>query len=218
MRAALNRVRVWLRWGREQAELREEMAAHYAMKQAELDAAGAARALGNDLVAAEDARAVWLWPWLEALGQGLRYGARRLRHSPGFALAAILILGLGIGANTAIFSVVEAVMLHPLPYPKPARMVAFTLEGPSGGGIQSLDLLQYNFLREHLHDVTAIAAYQGMGQDQNHMVAGGNSQWASGMLATDGIFPALGWMPRLGRGFVPADTAPGAQPVVVITD
>ncbi|HXE30421.1 MAG TPA: ADOP family duplicated permease [Terriglobales bacterium] len=209
MRGILRRLGFWLHWGREQRELREEIEAHRALS--------GARAMGNELAAREQAREVWLWPWMEALGQGLRLGARRLRRAPGFTLAAVATLALGIGANTAIFSVVEAVVLHPLPYPQPERMVAFTLKRQSGD-IQALNLVQFTFLRDHLRGVSAIAAYDGMGEDDTHLVANGTSQWASGLAATDGFFPAIGWQPRLGRGFVPADTAPGAPPVMVITD
>ncbi|MGH9394696.1 MAG: hypothetical protein ACRD1E_11045, partial [Terriglobales bacterium] len=78
MPGILTRLRAWLRWGRMQRELEEEIAAHHAMKRADSgSAAEAARAMGNEFAMRESARVVWLWPWLEALGQGLRHGARR---------------------------------------------------------------------------------------------------------------------------------------------
>jgi len=215
MPGILNRVKFWLRWSAAQRELEEEIAAHHAMKLADAGSeAAAGRAMGNELAMREAARGVWLWPWLEALGQGLRHGLRRLRRSPGFAAAAILTLALGIGANTAIFSVVEAVMLRPLPYAAPERMVGFTLEQPAGE-VQSLNIPQFEYLREHLQGLDAITAYSGMGTVE--LRHGGVLSWANGMSATDGFFRAFGVQPQMGRGFERADTVGGAAPVIVLS-
>lgn len=83
----------------------------------------ALRAFGNVTRFKEDTRAVWYWIWLEQVMQDLRYAGRMLRRNPGFSAAAILTLALGIGMNTAMFSVLEAVILQPLPYPNPNRLV-----------------------------------------------------------------------------------------------
>src|SRR5262249_2294056 len=99
----------------------EEQAARYASpEEARL---AARRALGNTTSIQESTRAAWGFVWLEELAPDLRYGCRALRKSPGFAAVAILPAGLGIGANTSIFSVVQAVMMHPLPYRDADRLV-----------------------------------------------------------------------------------------------
>jgi hypothetical protein len=98
------------------------------------DAARAARrSLGNVALAREDARAAWTWRWLEELIQDLRYAVRVLRRRPVFAMTAILSLGLGIGANTALFSLVNNLMLKPLPVERPHELVRITRPGDANG-------------------------------------------------------------------------------------
>src|SRR5688572_4754731 len=90
----------------------------------------AMREFGNVGLIKEVTRSMWSWSFLERLGQELRFGLRGLRKSPGFSLVAILTLALGIGATTAIFSVVYAVVLRPLPFGDPERLVAIWTNTP----------------------------------------------------------------------------------------
>ncbi|HEY8054314.1 MAG TPA: ADOP family duplicated permease [Terriglobales bacterium] len=224
MRGLLRRVGGWLRWRKTQRELTEELAAHRSLKQDELAAAGVSgerlaaateRAMGNELAMREAARGVWLWPWLEALGQGLRQGARRLRRSPGFTLAAVLTLALGIGANTAIFSVVEAVMLRPLPYPAPEQLVEFAIT-QSGAPVTSFGMPAFEFLRSRLQSVSALAAIRGMGTvEVRH---GSQVAWLKGMLVTSDVFRVLGVAPRQGRDFNGSDEQAGGAGALILTD
>jgi len=138
------------------------------------------------------------------LGQDVRFGLRSLRRAPGFAVAAVLTLALGIGANTAIFSVVEAVVLRPLPYVRPSELVTL---GPGSGG-------EYLALRERLRTIPQLALYS----TQTHPFDDGvTAQRLEGAAITTNLLPMLAVSPVLGRGFTEEEGRFGNSAVLLLS-
>jgi len=176
----------------------------------------ALRKFGNVTRVKEDTRQVWSVVWLEQLLQDLRYGLRTLRKSPGFSLVAILTLALGIGADTAIFSVVNAVLLRPLPYPNPRQLVLLPEASPKQGitdaGMSYPSLLE---LRDNNHVFSAIA---GLASHSLTLTGRGEPSEARTIVVTQNFFSVFGTKPLLGRALLPGDGERGATPVVVLSE
>src|SRR3954469_8218276 len=97
----------------------------------------ARREFGNVMLMEQRSREVWQWPALESILADLKFALRRLRKSPGFAVTVLLTLAIGIGANTAVFSVIDTVLIRPLPYPHSEQLVSLWLNAPGAGGLSS---------------------------------------------------------------------------------
>ena len=151
---------------------------------------------------------------LETLWQDIRFGARMLRRNPGFTAVAIITLALGIGANTAIFSVVYAVLLRPLPYKDPGRLVTvWTTEEHRTGyfpasGPDYVDWKSQNHVFEDLAAGTGTAG---------NLSGAGEPLHVEGWEASTNIFAVLGVQPLLGKGFLPGDDQEGRDHVVVLS-
>jgi len=154
--------------------------------------------------------------FIENLVQDLHYGVRMLEKNPTFAAVAVLTLALGIGANTAIFSVVNAVLLRPLPYPRPDRIVQVNLAWRNGGVNDTLTVPEFEFYRDHGSAFEAITGFRG-GPDLA-IKRGGASEWISSLRVTDGFFKVLGVAPALGRGILREETRPGSAQSAVLSD
>jgi putative ABC transport system permease protein len=150
--------------------------------------------------------------WAADLLRDVRYSARSLRRTPGFTVAAIVTLALGIGANTAIFSVVHAVLLRSLPYPEPNRLVRVALQGTQG----DVTIPQYEFWKEHAPAFASVAGYRGGGDGS--LVFGASREWVQFMLVTTDFFRTLGVTPALGREFHPAETRPNGPQAIILSD
>ena len=221
MHRLIQRLRYWTGHRRAERELAEEMELHRAMRQKELKRSGmpdteaaqaSRRAMGNVAVAREDARAIWIWPWLEHLMQDLRYACRVLTRSPGFAIAIVLTLALAIGANTTMFGTLNTLLLRPLPYPEPERLVRVA---ERSGDSQGLGIFPYDFfwLREQASSFEQIAAYRTV--SVNFM--GGEAVQYSGQRVSRGMFRLLGVEPMIGRDFSDDEHVVGNAPTIILS-
>jgi len=153
---------------------------------------------------------------MQTLLQNLRYAVRTLRNSPGFAAVAILTLALGIGANTAIFSVVNAVLLQPLSYPNPDRLVELELSSPQGNG-NVTSVPKFNVWREQTDVFDSVAAYDFSGPGIN-LTGGDRPELIKGIHVSADYFRVFGAPVALGRTFTPEEDRPGGPAVVVISN
>jgi putative ABC transport system permease protein len=143
--------------------------------------------------------------WLQDLAQDLRYGLRMLRRSPGFTLVAVLTLGLGMGANTAIFSVVDGVLIRALPYTQPNRLVGITDSYPQGALVA---------MQSNLHSME-VAGYED-GRELN-LTGLGDPVRLYGTAVSANFFSLLGVRPDLGRTFLIGEDQPGKDDVVILS-
>jgi predicted permease len=190
---------------------REEMELGQWRKGAELNAR---RKFGNETLVRETTRDMWGWRWITDLFQDVRYGLRMLRKNPGFAAVAVLSIALGIGANTAIFSIIYALLLRSLPVPNPQSLVQATTV-INGAPSDSFSYPVICALAERKDIFTALGGYS----DDSFVVGPPDEPvqtpgaWVSGE-----FYQALELVPSAGRLLSPEDDEPGAQLVAVISD
>jgi predicted permease len=152
---------------------------------------------------------------MRGIYEDLRCSFRALIHNRGVAVTAILSLALGIGANTTIFTLMNAVLLRPLPVRDPSTLVALHTVDPRNPGLLLCSYLNYRDYRDRNQVFSSLAVYSSVGVA---MTGNGEPQLLLGQLVSANYFPTLGIQPLLGRAFLPEeDGAPGAAPVVVIS-
>ena len=154
--------------------------------------------------------------FVEHVRQDLGYAIRMLRRNPGFTVVAVLTLGLGIGANTAIFSTVNAVLLRPLPYRQPDRLVEIHETHPVLHRIQAT-YPDYWDWRKQSTGFEQMAAYTFEGFQQVNLVTGGEPVQLAASLVSDNLLPTLGITPEMGRNFNPDEPQPGHDDVVILS-
>src|ERR1017187_2106908 len=223
----------------ETSALREEMQLHMDLRARKLlqmglapaDAGFAARRqFGNAAVYQDQISALWGWTMWERFFQDLRHGIRMLAKAPGFTAITVLTLALGLGINTAIFSAVNAVMLRPLPYPQPERLVSLweetihsqdqrfsssgTPAGTAGGSARTTVSVA------NIADYHASAVFDDMASYDSapvNLTGLGAPQRISGEAVTWNYFSVLGISPAEGRTFLPEEDRPGANLVAIIS-
>src|SRR5579863_8680847 len=218
----------WLPWYRRQArdaDLERELRDHLELEADEHRAAGlppqqaayaAHRALGNTLKIEEDVRATWGFQWLETLVQDVRYGLRQLRRSPGFTAVAILTLALGIGANSAVFSAIDAILLRPLPFPAGDQLMSLhqydsKAKNPASF-VAPVRLEDWNRLN------TTFQAISGYYTQEISEISGTLPEKVTEALVAPRFLQVWGVSPALGRDFAPEEEHFGGPSAVLISE
>ena len=198
--------------GRRDRELGEEIQAHLVMAARDRMDQGdtphaaelaARREFGNRILVQETTREMWGWNSLERLCQDVRYALRGMRRAPGFTAVAVVSLALGIGANTAIFSLINTLMLRMLPIREPGKLVELLFKAPGQDHFNAFSLQSYEHYREHNHVFSGLIAssdtpftIHGAGLEPE-IVRGGYV--SPNYFSVLGVNPALGRLDRPGR-------------------
>lgn len=222
------RLRARIRYRHFEHDLVEELALHRAMKEDALRSEGvggeearwrATRELGNVTMMRENARAVWIAPWLESVWQDVRYAVRNLRKHPGFTLAATATLVLGIGLNASLFTVFNALTLRPWPVADAGSVVRVLAQSrATQGRSDGISIAEYRFLQQHAVSFAGLVAIERAGAPVGEA---GSTQvdYLQTCFVTANFFDVLGVAMEAGRGFAPDEGVFGAPRwVVVISD
>jgi predicted permease len=204
--------------------LDEEIQAHLAMAARDRIAQGdrphaaelaARREFGNRTLVQEATREMWGWNSLERLWQDVRYALRGMRRTPGFTAVAVVSLALGIGANTAIFSLINTLMLRMLPVEHPGQLVELLFKAPGQDHFNAFSLQSYQHYREHNHVFSGLIA----SADTPFAVRGDGvePEIVHGLYATPNYFSVLGVKPALGRLIGPEDGSAESPNVAVVS-
>lgn len=218
-RRELSRLRALLRRPKLADDLNAEIRSHLEMEERENLESGmppdeahyaALRRFGNMTLAQERSREMWTWNFIETFLQDLRYGLRQLRRNPGFTAVAIITLALGIGATTAIFSAVNGILLRPLPYPEPDRLVSVQQAGLGIGN--PVSYLNFFDWRAQNHVFSSMASYHDR---QFTLTGAGESLHIRAETVSAELFGLLEVKPFVGRGFERQDDQRGANIVIL---
>ena len=206
-------------------DLADEIRAHLAMEEQENREMGmepeeahyaALRRFGNVVLAEERSREMWAWNWVETLRQDFRDALRQLRSNASFTAVVVLTLALGIGANTAVYSLVDSILMRPLPYRSPERLVVVSESVPQMGYRNEIGMAAGEYLdyRDRNRAFVETAAYES---DQFNLTGAGTPLRVNAAAVTASMFPLLGVSPQLGHGFTIDDERQVSAPVTVLS-
>ena len=238
LREFARRVVYWFPWTRHTSDLEEEMRLHIDLRAQKFQQQGMApteagyaaqRQFGNRTSLGETSSELWGFAAWERLVQDFRQALRSLRKTPGFTVVAVLTLALGLGMNTAVFSVVNAVMIRSLPYREPSRLISlweeYTKEEPNqfsssgskaggAGGPRRTTVSVANML--DYRNSLAFSGLAGFAYSQKNLTGDGTPERLLGEAVTANYFGLLGVEPEQGRVFLPEEDTPDASPVVLL--
>ncbi|GGH04045.1 ABC transporter permease [Silvibacterium dinghuense] len=219
----------WLTGNKRDRDLERELRADLELEEEEHRENGASaeearyaalRAFGNPTVIREQTRAVWSWNRIEAWERDLRYCLRGLRRAPGFTVIAIVVMALGIGANVALFAVIRSVLLNPLPYHAPERLVTLYSTFNDANGKRSFmpidagSFFAWKSAAARSAEMAMISPFQGysVSAESGQLPEAANAAWV-----TANFFSTLGMQPVLGRSFTQADDSPDANATAILS-
>lgn len=220
----LQRLRARLRNRRFDEDLAEELRLHEELKREELEASGvpatdaraqARRALGNVTLMREEARGVWILPWIESIGQDVHYAIRTLWRQPLHSLTAIVVLALAISMISSLFTMVKAFSLEPWPVDQPERIVH--VRATAGAKVIGPSVDEYRFVRDHAETLAGVAGYFTSGGVRLQAPGRGETYPQSKAVSAN-FLDVIGANLQLGAGFIPADDQAGGRQVTIISD
>ncbi len=180
----------------------------------------ARREFGNVALMQQRSREQWQWGAIERLAADFKFTLRRLRKSPGFAITVLLTLAIGIGANTAVFSVIEGVLLKPLPYPRPDELAGLWLDAPGAPGLANFETglrlspSMYFTFAEHNHSFQSIGVWV---PSTANITGVAQPEQVHTILISDGVLQTLEIPPSMGRWLVSADQDPHSAKRVMLS-
>ncbi len=199
--------------GRSDADLQQELDLHAQLAR---ERGGRAAGVAHAMDALRDQRGL---PWVDEIGRDVRYALRTFRRTPGFAATVVVTLALGIGANTAIFTVIDALLLRRLPVPNPQELILLQMRTTDADPARPPgESFSYQIVRALAHEREIFATLGGFSGYAFNVGDAGSLRVVQGALVTGGFYPALGLRPQAGRLLDAADDELGAPLVAVISD